>query len=80
MSINFEEICNVMFNYFHDNIYVTIALAFVLLYLLYRKPKLFLSLLLIASVLTTVIYVISHISSSSIETKDDMIKAKNLTF
>ena len=80
MSINIEEIYSVMFNYFHDNIYVTIALAVVLLYLLYRKPKLILSLLLIASVLTTVIYVISHISSSSIETKGDMTKAKNLTF
>jgi len=79
MSINFEEIYNAMFNYFHANIYITIALAVVLLYLLFRKPKLFLSLLLIASVLTAVLYVISHISSASMESKDDMIKVKRIS-
>jgi hypothetical protein len=80
MSINFEEIYNVMFNYFHDNIYITIALAVVLLYLLYRKPKLFFSLILVASVLTAVLYVISHLSSAGKESKSDMTNVKNLTF
>lgn len=80
MNINFEEIYNVLFNFFYVNIYITAALAVVLLYLLFRKPKLFITLLLVASVLTAVLYVISHISSAGIESKEDMIKVKNLTF
>jgi len=78
MTINFEEIYNVIFNYFHDNIFITIALALGLLYLLYRKPKLFLSILLVTSVLTAVLYVISHISSAGIETKNNMIDLKTI--
>jgi hypothetical protein len=74
MTISFEEIYNTIFHYFNDNIYIAIALTVVLLYLLFRKPKFFLSILLVASVLTAVLYVISHISSAGIETKDVMIK------
>jgi len=78
MSISFEEIYNIIFNYFHDNIYIAVALTAVLLYLLFRKPKFFLSILLVASVLTAVLYVISHVSSAGIETKDAMIKETTL--
>jgi hypothetical protein len=79
MSINFEEIYNVMFNYFHDNLYISIGLAVLLLYLLYRKPKLFFTILLVTSVLAAALYVISHISSAGIETKENMIDLNTIT-
>jgi len=80
MNINFDEIYNVMFNYFHDNIYIAIALAVVLLYLLFREPKLLFSLLLVVCVLTALLYVLSLISSVGIESKKDMVNVKDLSF
>ena len=80
MKINFDEIYNVMLNYFHDNIYIAIALAVVLLYLLFREPKLFISLLLVVCVLTALLYVLSLISSVGIESKKDMVNVKDLSF
>lgn len=78
MNISFEEIYTAILNFFHTNPYVTIALALVLIYLLFRKPKFVLVLLLIMAVLTAVFYVITQISSESVITKKEMIKEKEL--
>lgn len=78
MNISFEEIYNTILNFFHTNLYVTIALALVLLYLLFRKPKFVLVLFLIMTVLTAVFYLITQISSESVITKKEMIKEKEL--
>jgi hypothetical protein len=78
VNISFEETYHVILNFLHANPYIAIALALVLLYLLFRKPKVFLVLLLILTVLTTVFYVISQISEESVITKEEMIKEREL--
>lgn len=79
MNISFEETYNAIFGFFQANIYITIAVALILLFLLFRKPKVFLVLLLILTVVSGVFYVLSHISSEGTKTKERMIKVKELS-
>lgn len=78
MNISFEDVYTAVFNFLHTNLLISAVLALLLLYLLFRKPKIFLVLLLIVTVVSAVFYLISQISSDSVTTKDSMIKVKEL--
>jgi len=78
VNISFEDVYTAVFNFLHTNLLISAVLALLLLYLLFRKPKIFLVLLLIVTVVSAVFYLISQISSDSVTTKDSMIKVKEL--
>jgi uncharacterized membrane protein YeiH len=63
MNLHFEALYTEVILYFQNNIYITIALAGVLLLLLVKKTKLFFIILLIVSVNIGSFYVISQIST-----------------
>jgi hypothetical protein len=63
MTLNFEAYLTDAINYFQYNIYIVIALAGVLLFLLSRRPKFFFSLVLIVAINISLLYVISYTSS-----------------
>ncbi len=63
MSPNFEAFYSEVFHYFQYNMYIGITLAGLLLLLLFRKPKLFFTLVFIAAMNISLLYVISYTSS-----------------
>ena len=76
--MDFFDIINNIVVYLQSNIYVTVGLALVFLFLLFSKPKLFITLLLIASILLGVLYMISSVAGTGLNYKQGMIKEKVL--
>lgn len=72
--MNFFSIMNSIIAFFHDNIIISIILALVLLYILYRSPKLFLLILVVAVLLTGIFYVISDVASIGSYQKKEMTR------
>jgi len=73
MSLNFDIVYTEVVQFFQNNIYITIALAGVLLLLLFKKTKLFFIILLIASLNIGLFYVISQISSQGLNHGEKLI-------
>lgn len=73
MSLNFDIVYTEVVQFFQNNIYITIALAGVLLLLLFKKTKLFFIILLIASLNIGLFYVISQISSQGLHHEEKLI-------
>ena len=74
MSLSFGAYYTEVINYFQHNIYIAIALAGVLLLLLFQKPKLFFTLLLIVAINISSLYVISYTSSLGEKQKRNLIQ------
>jgi len=60
-------------NFFLNNLYFAIAFAIILLYLLFRKTKVFFTVVLIALLLAVILYMISSISTTGVSYKQNMI-------
>jgi hypothetical protein len=73
MSIDIEAFYIETLNYFQNNVVITIALAWIFLILLLRKPKLFFIIVLIVAVNVAALLVISRISSAGIGQKNTLV-------
>lgn len=74
MTLNFDTIYTQAVLYFQDNLYITIALAGLFLLLLFKKPKLFFIILLIASINVGSLYIISRISKPGLDNEIKLVE------
>jgi hypothetical protein len=74
MNLNFDSVYSEVVLYLQNNIYISIALAGVLLLLLFKKPKLFFIILLIACINIASFYVISQISMVGTDQEAKLVK------
>ena len=65
---------NSIIAFFQNNLFIAIAAAILLVFLLYRKPKLFLTIFLIALFLSGVFYLISTLSSTGVSHKEKILQ------
>jgi hypothetical protein len=65
---------NSIIAFFQNNLFIAGAAAILLVFLLYRKPKLFLTIFLIALFLSGVFYMISTLSSTGVSQKGKLLQ------
>jgi hypothetical protein len=65
---------NSIIAFFQNNLFIAIAAAILLVFLLYRKPKLFLTIFFIALLLSGVFYLISTLSSTGVSHKGKILQ------
>lgn len=70
----FSDIINNIAVYLQSNIYIAVGLALVSLLLLFRKPKLFIMLFFIISLLLGIFYIISYVADTGNEYKRELVK------
>ena len=63
----------IFLDYFRDNIQIAIALAGVVCFLFFRKPKLFVTVFFIALILTGVLYLISTLTITGVYQEYELI-------
>ena len=73
-SVNFSETANSVLSYSKDNPIIAVVVGLILLFLLFRKPKLFLGLVFLAVILTLIFYFIADVSSKGKSEKEEMIE------
>jgi hypothetical protein len=71
--MDFSAFMNSMVSYAQSHPVVAIALALCFLFLTYRRPKLFLGLLLFGALLLGVYYMITNMASSGSQQKKDLL-------
>jgi hypothetical protein len=71
--MDFSVIIDSIVTFLKNNLSVAVAMTFILIILLFRKPKLFLMVCFIALVLGSVLYVISDVSSTGVSQKQELI-------
>jgi len=69
----FTELIDSFIAFFQDHLLLAIALAIILLILLFRKPKVFLTISAIVLLLLGILYLISNVSSTGITYKEKLI-------
>ena len=72
--MNFWEVMRNISIFFQDNLIITIPLACILLFLLFRKLKLFLIILFIVLLLIGILYIISDVTTTGIFHKQKLIQ------
>lgn len=72
--MDFFSIMDSLYAFFHDNLFISAVLVLVLLYLLYRSPKLMLFLIVLIVLLTGIFYIISDVATTGSHQKGKMIK------
>jgi len=76
--MDFWNIMNSFLVYFQNNILITIALACVLLFLLYWKPRVFLIILCIVLLLAGILYIISDVTSTGVPQKQKLYQEQDI--
>ena len=71
--MDFLSIVKSVSDYFLANPIIALVVALVLIYLLYRKPKLVFLIFVISVVLAGVLYVISDVASTGVSQKERLI-------
>jgi hypothetical protein len=71
--MDFSEYINVVADFCLANPFIAVACSFILIYLFCRKPKFFLSVLVLALVLAAILHFILDTASSSSYLKQEMI-------
>ncbi len=71
--MGFVEIFNYIITYLQTNTPVAIAAALLLVYLLFRKPKFFLTVFFIALLLAGLLYLVEELSSIGVSHKKALI-------
>lgn len=61
-------------NYLQSNPFIGLAIALVIAYLFYRKPKLSMTIFLILVILIVIVYLISYISSVGVFYKRELLR------
>jgi hypothetical protein len=73
----FTDLVDTLITFFQNNLIVSIAISLILLFLLFRRTKLFLVIVIFASLLAGTLYVISSVSSTGLSHKDKLIHKSN---
>ncbi len=73
------EIVRTITVFYQNDPLITIVISIVAIFLIFRYPKFFLNLFLLAMILATIFYVISNLSSSSVYQKEKLIKRDRVT-
>ncbi len=76
--MDFGEIIKGLLAFFQDNLLITIPLVCILLFLLYRKPRLFLIILSIVLLLVGLLYLISDVTSTGLPHKQKMLQEQEI--
>ncbi len=76
--MSFYSVMSAILEFFQNNIIVSIVLGLILLYLLYRSPKLFFIILFITLLLSGIYYVISDVASIGEHQKKKMIQERDI--
>jgi len=76
--MDFMEIMKSFLVFFQDNIFITIALVCVLLFLLYWKPRLFLFIISIVLLLAVLLYIMSDVTSTGVSHKQKLIQEQGM--
>jgi len=69
----FTALIEGIINFFQDHLLFALAFAIVLLFLLFRKPKVFLTVSAIVLLLLGILYLISNIASTGVTYKEKLI-------
>jgi len=72
--VSFSETANSILSFSKDNPIIAIVIGLILLFLLFRKPKLFFGLLFLGAILALVWYFIADVSSKGKSGKEEMIE------
>ncbi len=72
--MSFFEIINSIITFFQANLIIATAVAILLIFLLWRKPKLFFLILLIVLLLSGVLYMILDVSYTGVYHKEKLIQ------
>ena len=76
--MSFYAVMSGILAFFQNNIIISVVLSLILLYLLYRSPKLFFIILFIAILLSGIYYVISDVASVGRHQKNKMIQERDI--
>ncbi len=71
--MNFSDLMNNILSFAQSHPVIAIALALCFLFLTYRRPKLFLGILLLGVFLVGIYYMITNIASSGSQQKKELI-------
>jgi hypothetical protein len=71
--MDFSVIVNSAVTLLKNNLPIVVVMTFILVILLFRKPKLFFMILFITLLLGSVLYVISDVSSTGVSQKQELI-------
>jgi hypothetical protein len=71
--MDFSAFMGGVVSYAQSHMVITIALAPCFLFLMYRRPKLFLGILLLGAFLVGVFYMITNLASSGSQQKKDLL-------
>jgi len=71
--VDFSRFMDGIISFAHNHTVIVIVLALVLLYFMYRKPKLFIGILLLGLFLAGVLYLITSIAGSGSEKEKKLI-------
>ena len=78
MNLDFTVLYSGIIEYFQNNQYIAIALAGILLLMLFRKPKLFFTLLLFSAAIVGSLFLISNISDLGLEKKNVLLHERSI--
>ena len=78
MNLDFTALYSGIIEYFQNNKYIAIALACILLLMLFRKTKLFFTLLLFSAVIAGSLFLISNISDLGLEKKSVVVHERSI--
>ena len=70
--MDFAAIINDIVTYFRENPYIAGALGLLFIFLLFTKPKLFFSVVILVGILAGVFYLISNLASTGASHKEKM--------
>lgn len=71
--MNFDMVLNNIIRLFQNNIYIGIPAAILMLYLLFRRPKLFFIIVVVGLIVAAILYFISDLSTTGLSYKKQMI-------
>ncbi len=78
MNFDFTALYSGIIEYFQNTNYIAIALAGILLLMLFRKPKLFFTLLLVSAVIAGALFLISNISDLGLKNKSVLVRERSI--
>jgi hypothetical protein len=72
--MDFFSIFSDIFLYLQDNILISVAIAAVLIFLFYNRPRIFIVVLVFGLIIAGVLYLISDLASSGTANKSNLIR------
>jgi energy-coupling factor transporter transmembrane protein EcfT len=77
--MDIQQIINDIIVFYQDAPFVAIAIAIVAVFFIFRYPKLFLKVIMLALLLSFIFYVIMNLASTSVSEKEKLIKKNQAT-